>query len=82
LAGEASIQATRNHPRPEHAISWVLQVAPAIAQCQLNAKALPADFHDIADYLEEPAPTEPENNPDNEPDDQNEIDPDNPLPQD
>jgi len=63
--------------------AWVLQVTPAIAQCQFDAEAILADFHDIAEYLEEPAPTEPESDPDNDPDDQNEnFDPDNPLPQD
>jgi hypothetical protein len=62
--------------------AWVLQVTPAIAQCRLDAEAILVDFHDIAEQLEEPAPTEPENDPDNDPDDQNEnLDPDNPLPQ-
>jgi len=52
---------------------WVLQVTPAIARCRLNAEAILSDFHDIAEYLEEPAPTEPENDPDNDPDDQREF---------
>jgi hypothetical protein len=61
--------------------AWVLQVTPAKARCRLGAEAILADFHDFAEYLEEPAPTEPENDPDNDPDDQNEnFDP--PLPQD
>jgi hypothetical protein len=63
--------------------AWVLQVTPAIARCQLNAEAILAHFHDIAENLQEPAPTEPENDPDNDPDYQNEnFDPDNPLPND
>ena len=46
--------------------AWVLQAKPAIAQCRLNAEAILADFHDIAEYLQEPAPTEPKNDPDND----------------
>jgi len=61
----------------------VRQAKPGIARCRLSAEAILADFHDITEYLQEPAPTEPENDPDNDPDYQNEnFDPDNPLPND
>ena len=63
--------------------AWVFQAKPATVRCLLNAEAILADFHDIAEYLQEPAPIEPENDPDNDPDYQNEnFDPDNPLPHD
>jgi len=63
--------------------AWVFQAKPATVRCLLNAEAILADFHDIAEYLQEPAPIEPENDPDNDLDYQNEnFDPDNPLPHD
>jgi hypothetical protein len=44
----------------------VLQAKPALARRRLNAEAILADFHDIVEYLQEPAPTEPENDPSND----------------
>jgi hypothetical protein len=54
-------QTTSNHSRPEHAVTGSVGPSSKTSYSPMptHAEVILADFHDIAEYLQEPAPTEP-----------------------